>query len=149
MEGSCKKQKVQAEMASSGCVFSLPMEIESENFMSSEEDTLLTVDSDGQKIVKTVKFQGRVERQNAPVQRKTVCSLVISTLKMIQWHVLIFTVITCSLYAAFHFCLSKKAKTEVLKALVLFDDWRQLVFFFGIYLSYSVKKVGDVSSVRL
>lgn len=136
-------------MATAGCVFSLPMEIESENFMNSEEDTLLTVDSDGQKVLKTVKFQGRVKRQNAPEQSKSVCCRVIFTLKMIQWHVLIFVVITCSLYSAFHFGLSVKGKKEVLKSLVLFDDWKQLAFFFGIYLSYSVKKVGDVSSVRL
>lgn len=137
---------IEAEMSSPGCVFSLPLEIESDNFISSEDATLLSVDSEGQSIRKSVKFQGQIERHDA-VKRKSVCSRVIFTIQMIKWHVLVFAIITSSLYSIFHFFLTKKDKTEVLKAVVLFDDWRQLVFFFGIYLSYTVKKVGDISAV--
>lgn len=136
-------------MPSQGCVFTLPLEFETEHFTSSEEETLLTVESNNQSFRKSVKFQGQVARHDAvkKIKRKTVCSRVIFTLNMIKWHVLVFLIITSSLYAIFNFCFNKKDKQQVLKALVLFDDWRQLVFFFGIYLSYTVKKVGDVSSV--
>lgn len=135
-------------MPSAGCVFTLPLEIESDNFINSDEQTPLSFSSNvnGQNIRKSVKFQGHIERHDA-VKRKSVCSRVIFTLQMIKWHVLVYLIITSSLYAVFHFCVSKKAKIEVLKALALLDDWRQLVFFFGIYLSYTVKKVGDVSAV--
>lgn len=146
VKASRDKNQLKLKMSSSGCVFTLPLEIESGNFINTEEETLLSVNSDGQQIIKSVKFQGRIERHDA-VKRKTVCSRVIFTLQMIKWHVLAFLLITSSLYSAFHFCLNKKDKKEVLKALSLLDDWRQLVFFCGIYLSYTVKKVGDVSSV--
>jgi hypothetical protein len=130
---------------SSPCCFTLPLEIDTNNYINSEEETLLTVDSDG-KQVKFVKFQGQVERHDA-VKRKTVCSRIWFFMKIVKWHVLAYCVITSSFFAIFHFCLNKKDKKEVLQALTFLDDWKQLVFFFGIYLSYAVKKVGDVSAV--
>jgi hypothetical protein len=126
--------------------FSLPLEIETESFNNPEEETLIAVASGGPNDKKSVKFQGKLERNDA-VEKKSICSRVIFTLQMIKWHVLVFLIITSSLYAVFHFCCKKKDQKEILKALALFDDWRQLVFFFGIYFSYTVKKVGDISAV--
>lgn len=134
-------------MPSQGCIFTLPLEIDSKSVLNAEEETLLTVASDGNgKFVNFSTHQGQVDR-TAVVKRKSVCSRLWFIVNMLKWHVLAFCVITSSLYAIFHFFLTKKDKKEVLAALSFLDDWKQLVFFFGIYLSYAVKKVGDISAV--
>jgi uncharacterized metal-binding protein len=127
----------------SDCIFTLPLEIDTRNFINSEEETLLTVESDGYQ--KSVKYQGQID--NAVVKRRSACGKLLFLMNIIKWHVLAFFIITGSFFAIFEICLSQKDKKEVLNALSFFSDWKQLVFFFGIYLSYSVKKVGDVSAV--
>lgn len=66
---------------------------------------------------------------------------------MIKWHILVFIVITASLYAAFHFGVNSKNKKTVIDSVAFLNDWRLLVFFLGIYLSFSVKKISDISNV--
>lgn len=137
--------KKSSKMPSPACIFTLPLEIDSLNHINSEEETLLNVESESH-TQKNVNFQGLVDRKSAK-KRKSICSTLFFIFQMIKWHVLLYCVITSSLYAIFHFFLTKKNKKEVLEALSFLDDWRQLVFFYGIYLSYTVKKVGDVSAV--
>lgn len=125
-----------------------PLEISRENYINSEEETLLTVDNDA-KLQTTTVFQSQVvpPKQINTVKRKSVCGSFLFILHMIKWHLLLFCCLTSAFCATFHFCLKKKDKEEIFTALSFLDDWRQLVFFFGVYVSYSVKKVGDVSGV--
>lgn len=83
------------------------------------------------------------------VRLKTKFSQIKFTWRMIRWHILYFLVIFSSFYATFHYAFDNKHKTEILAALTFCDDWKQLAFFLGIYLSFSVKKVSDVSSVSI
>lgn len=72
---------------------------------------------------------------------------IIFTFKMVYWHILLFIVITVALYAGFHYGFDRVEKGILLDAFSFLYDWRPLVFFLGIYLSYTVKKVSDISSV--
>lgn len=65
-----------------------------------------------------------------------------------RWYILSFLVILGTFYPIFHFVLDEVQKDIILKALAFCDDWKQLIFFFGLYVSFAVKKVSDVSSVR-
>ena len=125
-----------------------PMEISNENYINSEEETLLTEDRDF-KTQTASTFQMRVvpPSQINTVKRKSVCGTLFFILQMIKWHLLLFCSLTSAFCAIFHFCLKKKDKEEIVNAISFLDDWRQLVFFFGVYVSYAVKKVGDVSGV--
>lgn len=75
------------------------------------------------------------------------CRKLISTFSMIIWHILIFIVITIGLYAGFHYGFETNEKKILLDAFSFLYDWRPLVFFLGIYMSYTVKKVSDISAV--
>lgn len=138
-------------MDARGCIFVLPLESESEEPVNSEEETLLVVDSvvpgkDNKEEPKTLPPQRQEKRQSA-VDNSSPFYLLRFTWRMISWHILIFLVITISLYAAFHYGINAKNKKEIIDALTFLNDWRVLAFFFGIYLSFSVKKVSDISNV--
>lgn len=68
---------------------------------------------------------------------------------VIRWYVLIFLVIFGTFYPIFHFVLVDEQKEIILRALAFCDDWKQLIFFFGLYVSFAVKKVSDISSVSI
>jgi hypothetical protein len=72
---------------------------------------------------------------------------LIFTFSMVFWHILLFIVITFGLYAGFHYGFNTNEKKILLDAFSFLYDWRPLVFFLGIYMSYTVKKVGDISAV--
>jgi hypothetical protein len=74
---------------------------------------------------------------------------LIFTFSMVIWHILLFIVITCGLYAGFHYGFETNEKKILLDAFSFLYDWRPLVFFLGIYMSYTVKKVGDISAVSI
>lgn len=138
-----------SEMSPQNCAFMLPLEIDSNDYLNTDEKTPLNGEPEIQPMMS---FQGNfVEDSNKTQvkfqQRRNVWRKLWFMILMIKWHVLFYCIISSSFYAIFHYCLSKKDKKEVADALSFLDDWRQLVFFFGIYLSYAVKKVGDVSSV--
>ena len=66
---------------------------------------------------------------------------------MIRGHIVLFFALSAWFYAIFHVSFSDDQKEVVLKALAFVDDWKQMAFFLGIYISFAVKKVSDVSSV--
>lgn len=66
---------------------------------------------------------------------------------VIRWYILIYLVILGTFYPIFHFVLDDDQKVIILQALAFCDDWKQLIFFFGLYVTFGVKKVSDVSSV--
>lgn len=68
---------------------------------------------------------------------------------VIRWYVLIYLIILGIFYPIFHFVLDDVQKEIILRALAFCDDWKQLIFFFGLYVSFAVKKVSDVSSVSI
>ncbi|CRK91611.1 CLUMA_CG005265, isoform A [Clunio marinus] len=51
-----------------------------------------------------------------------------------------------NLWAIFHFGFDIQQQKIILQALSFCDDWRQLMFFLGVYQAFAVKKVSDVSS---
>lgn len=135
-------------MMSDGCVFVLPLESDQEDdLLMSDESILLHVDSDNKNYDPKSLNQGQIERRPA-AKKSSRFSLIRFTWRMIKWHILLFLVLSSSIYAILHFCFDKKQKEIILTASAFFNDWRLLVFFFGIYLSFSIKKIGDVSSVR-
>lgn len=68
---------------------------------------------------------------------------------VIRWYALTFLAIFGTIYPIFHFVLDDVQKEIILKAVAFVDDWKQLIFFFGLYVSFAVKKVSDVSSVSV
>lgn len=66
---------------------------------------------------------------------------------VIRLHILAYLFIFGSIYPIFHFVLDDDQRRLILQALAFCDDWKQLVFFFGIYVSFAVKKVSDISGV--
>ncbi len=68
---------------------------------------------------------------------------------VIRWHLLAYLIIFGTFYPLFHFVLDVDQKNLILQALAFCDDWKQLIFFFGLYVSFAVKKVSDVSSVSI
>lgn len=71
------------------------------------------------------------------------------SLKMVFWHILLYFAITVSLYAGFHYGFNRLEKQILLDAFSFLYDWRPLVFFLGIYMSFTVKKISDISAVSL
>ncbi|KAJ6640917.1 Bestrophin-1 [Pseudolycoriella hygida] len=65
---------------------------------------------------------------------------------VIRWHVLSFLIIFGVFYSSFHFVLHDDQKEIIMKAVAFCDDWKQLIFFYGLYVTFAVKKVSDVSS---
>lgn len=129
-------------MPPQGCIFTLPLEHESDEVAVSDETNLLNEDVEKNG---NPKIEGQVERQNA--QKLPRLHLITFTWRMIRWHIIWFVVLFAALFAGFHFGLDKKNKEVVMQALVFCYDWRQLAFFLGIYISFSVKKISDVTSV--
>lgn len=131
----------------SGFVFTLPLNSELDNYsvnsVTSEESKLLSVDVEKG----DVKKPDDIEIPDSPKPKQL--NRLNFTWRMIRWHIILFLAIASSLYVVFHFCFDKKQKGIILKALAFGDDWRVLAFFLGIYISFSVKKVSDVTSVRL
>lgn len=68
---------------------------------------------------------------------------------VIRWYVLTYMVILGTIYPIFHFLLDDDQKLIILQAVAFCDDWKQLIFFFGLYVTFGVKKVSDVSSVSI
>lgn len=86
---------------------------------------------------------------SAPVEvsfRQNFLQLVVY---VIRWYALTFLIILGTFYPIFHFVLDDEQKQIILQALAFCDDWKQLIFFFGLYVSFAVKKVSDVSSVSI
>lgn len=129
-----------------GCNFVLPLEGDSDEIVKSEFTTLLTVDADGKEFVKEKSAQGQTPLKTA-AKKSSKFNQLKFTWRMIRWHIFIFLAIFSSIYATFHYGFDKEQKKIILKAVAFCDDWKHLAFFFGIYLSFTVKKVSDVSSV--
>lgn len=68
---------------------------------------------------------------------------------VLRWHILSYLIILAIFYLTFQFAIDKAQKEIILSSLAFCDDWKQLVFFFGLYVSFAVKKVSDVSSVSI
>ena len=135
-------------MPYTGCALTLPLESESEEQTTYSDMILINVESEDQKPAKL--FEGQSMIQNAVNQSKLAkCNRVKFVWIMTRWHFFIFLAITSSLYAIFHYGLKTDQKKVLLKALGFCDDWRQMAFFLGIYISFAVKKVQDVISVSL
>lgn len=148
-----------SKMSPTGC-FVLPLESEAEDEEEKEEEkeeisaqtNLLTVESGDKKneVAKVKPAQAQSERKKKKknaLERRSRLGILRFTWRMIRWHIFIFLAIFASLYATFLYGFDDKHKKIILQAISLFDDWRQLMFFFGIFLSFAVKKVSDVSSV--
>lgn len=128
----------------SSFVFTLPLNSDLDNHsVTSEESKLLSVDVEKGEVKKP----DDIEIPASPKPKQL--SRLNFTWRMIRWHIILFLAIASSLYSIFHFCFDKSQKGIILKALAFGDDWRVLAFFLGIYISFSVKKVSDVTSVRL
>lgn len=139
---------LKSKMAIDGCGFALPIEVppEEQSEEPEEESILLTVDSDGKKY--QVKAPSKKKSKKKKTKRKpSRLRQLWFTWRMIRLHILLFLVLFGSLYAGFHYGFDALQKKIILQAVSLLDDWKQLMFFFGIYLSFAVKKTGDVSSV--
>lgn len=68
---------------------------------------------------------------------------------VIVWYALSFLLILGTIYPIFHFVLDNDQKEIILRAVAFCDDWKQLIFFFGLYVTFAVKKVSDISSVSI
>lgn len=68
---------------------------------------------------------------------------------VIRWHILAYLIIFGTFYPLFHFIVGDDEKAVILQSLAFCDDWKQLIFFFGMYVTFAVKKVSDVSSVSI
>lgn len=132
--------------------FTLPLENEYDELISYEETTVL-VASDSESQQKSEErpksVQGQRKRQTPAKKqpRSSACSKILFTWRMLRWHILIFLVLFSSLYSILHYGFDNSQQKVILLALAFCDDWKQLVFFFGIYLSFAVKKVSDVTNV--
>lgn len=135
------------DQSSSGYVFTLPVESELDDTYSdvTSEASLIEVEvsKDGAESVPQVKQKSTPKKRKKPKR----FSKLSFTWRMIRWHIILFAAITCGLYAVLHYGFDKRQKKVILEALSFCDDWKQLAFFFGIYLSFAVKKVSDVTSV--
>lgn len=131
-------------MASS--VFALPLENEEEEKIVDEHHTLLNMEKNVgiQPATAISQTQGRVEV--ATRKPPSFCERLSRQIHMIKWHILLFFAIFVSLYAVFVVSFNNDQKVIILEALTFFDDWRPFVFIMGIYCSFSVKKVSDVTS---
>ena len=62
-------------------------------------------------------------------------------------HIIIFLVIYAVLFSTFNFCFDRYDQRSILESLAFCDDWKQMIFFLGIYISFAVKKVSDITTV--
>lgn len=148
-----------------GHALTLPLESEYEEHFTDAEIMLLTVDSDEPKsdkidenealrpeIVNRSKTKSpakSVEQTKSmdPALEETHFSRLKFLYMMIRWHFFLFLAITSTFYVIFHYGLDTNQKELILKALSFCDDWKQMAFFLGIYISFAVKKVSDIIGV--
>lgn len=141
-----------------GHALTLPLESEYEEQFTDAEIMLLTVDSDDPKTEKSSNSVNRTKTRKVPKsveitkQKRESFELThygrIKFLwRMIIWHLFLFLAVTSSLYAIFHYGFDNSQKELILQALSFCDDWKQMAFFLGIYISFAVKKVSDIIGV--
>lgn len=140
-----------------GLTFLLPLDCELEQDEEdlesiTEKTTLLNVETgNGNKeVVKPQTAQAKVDqtkKKKPALEKRSKIGIFRYTFRMIIFHIFVFLALFSALFATFHYGFDDKHKKIILQAVALLDDWKQLMFFFGIFLSFSVKKVGDVSSV--
>lgn len=128
-------------------MFTLPLEFDHDEYIyvsarkdSSVNEPLVTVVTTEPQVSTSIAVNESQEETPRFSQLKF-------TWRMIRWHICIYLAITGSLFAYFYYAFDDKQKKIILQALSFCDDWRQLIFFFGIYVSFAVKKVSDVGSV--
>lgn len=134
-----------AEDQTSNCVFTLPVESLLDDPPTPDETQLL-IGTDVEENVNSGLVKKRTPTKEPPKKPKKFNKLLF-TWRMIRWHIILFAAITCGLYAILHYGFDNKQKKVILEALAFCDDWKQMAFFFGIYLSFAVKKVSDVTQV--
>lgn len=133
-----------------GFNFVLPLEDEPEE---DQEDEQLTMETQALLIVESGdKKNGRngiqpPKKKKNVLEKRSRIGIFRHTFAMLIFHVFIFLALFSALFASFHYCLNDERKKDIMKAVTTLDDWRQLVFFFGIFLSFAVRKVCDVSNV--
>ena len=149
-----------------GHALTLPLESEYEEHFTDAEIMLLTVDSEDPKPEKLSESQllrseeephRRTRRQEKTIESAkppeatsaelTHYSRMKFVFMMIRWHFFLFLAITSSIYVIFHYGFDTNQKELILKALSFCDDWKQMAFFLGIYISFAVKKVSDIIGV--
>lgn len=147
-------------MPPAALVFTLPLEDGDEQLVY-EEGTYLVVDADGEDKDESDKDTKkstdeekkpqtpRKKKIRAPIKKEKPppFSRLKFTWRMIRAHILLFFALSVWFYAIFHVTFSDDQKEVVLRAMAFVDDWKQMAFFLGIYISFAVKKVSDVSSV--
>jgi len=148
-----------------GHALTLPLEDEYEEHFTDAEIMLLTVDSDDHRPEKSSESQllrEDEEEEKPKKSRKSPKSIDVvkpapeaewthfDRLKfvymMIRSHFFIFLAITSTFYVVFHYGFDTNHKELILRALSFCDDWKQMAFFLGIYISFAVKKVSDIIS---
>lgn len=133
--------------------FILPLEddgksSEEPKYTDDEEIPLTGIEVEIPTVSKKKQKSNKVEEPSAPVVEATFRETFLKlTWYVIRWHILSYLIILGIFYPIFHFVLDVDQKDIILRALAFCDDWKQLIFFFGLYVSFAVKKVGDVSSV--
>lgn len=128
--------------------FTLPLESDFDKELTYADVILINVEPEDRKSAKLL-FEGQPMIQDAGYKSKSrKFSRTKFVFVMIQWHFLIYLILTSSFYAIFHYGFKTDQKTVILKAFSFCDDWRQIAFFLGIYISFAVKKVQDVISVN-
>lgn len=134
------------EQELSGYIFTLPLgESELDELSVAAEDSqLIAVDVPSKEDeVELKKPKPRVDKSWKP---KKKFNTLLFIWRMIRLHIVLFAIVTCGLYAILHYGFKKSQQKVILGALAFCDDWKQLAFFFGIYLSFAVKKISDVTS---
>lgn len=148
-------------MPPAALVFTLPLEDDGEEQLVYDEGTYLNVETDGDDkdsdkdakksndIDEKSQRQPRKKRIRAPIikEKPPPFSRLRFTWRMIRGHILLFFALSMWFYAIFHVAFSDDQKEVVLKAMEFVDDWKQMAFFLGIYISFAVKKVSDIASV--
>lgn len=132
-------------MSYRGCALTLPIESEYEEQMTYADVILLNVEPDDKKSAKL--FEGQPMIHYAAKANQPKFNRLKFVWVMIRWHFFLYLAITSSLYATFHYGFGIDQKDEILKAIAFCADWRQMAFFLGVYISFSVKKVQDIISV--
>lgn len=142
-------------------VFSLPLEGEDgfyEEYMPYQPTptTKLVIDvdpasdSETPTKIKTKKDKKYIEPPpKQPQKPPPRFSRVRFTWRMIRWHIFLFMALFGAIYAIFVLSFSTSQKWAILSALTFIDDWKQMAFFLGVYNSYAIKKVSDVTSVSI
>lgn len=118
-------------------------------YVSDTERPLTGIDIEIPKATKRKQKTKVDDEPNEPVEVSFRHNFMKLVWYVIRWYVFIYFVILGVLYPLFHFVLDNDQKLIILQAVAFCDDWKQLIFFFGLYVSFAVKKVSDISSVSL